>query len=159
MKTLLIARHGKAEDHSLSISDFERKLKQRGKEDLNKVVSLVKTKFKIQHIVSSPAKRAYQTAKIYAKIFDIEKSRIELNDRIYEANLADLLKVINNLNDEFDNICICGHNPSFEYVIEYLTGEEILELPTSGVGAIEFQFNSWNLISAGTGSLKALICP
>lgn len=159
MKTLLIARHGKAEDHSLNKTDFERRLKERGKEDVDKVASLLKSKYKIQHIVSSPAKRAYQTAKIYAKIFDIEKSSIELNEHIYEASLSTLLNVINNLNDGYDHILICGHNPSFEYIIEYLSGEEIIELPTSGVGIIEFEFDQWKLIASGTGNLKALIIP
>lgn len=159
MKTILIARHGKAEDHTFTKADFDRKLKERGKEDVTRVATIAKNKFAIQHIVSSPAKRAYQTAKIYADVFGIDKSKIELDESIYEASTPTLLSVINKLNDDYNHILICGHNPSFESIIEYLSDEQISELPTSGVGIIEFQFNSWKLLAHGTGSLKALICP
>lgn len=159
MKTLLLARHGKAEKADFGIYDFKRKLVERGKADVQKVSEELQKHFTPQHIISSPAERAYQTAKIFAKTFSIDKKTIELNDSIYEASMGSLLKVINELNPTYDIVLLTGHNPAFEFAIEYLCQTNIGHLPTSGTAAIEFPFEHWSMVSAGTGSLLSLLIP
>ncbi len=159
MKTLLLARHGKAEKADFGTYDFKRKLVERGKEDVQRVSEEIKKNITPEHIISSPAERAYQTAKIFAKTFSIDKKTIELNDSIYEASMASLLKVINELNPSYDIVLLTGHNPAFEFAIEYLCHTNIGHLPTSGTAIIEFPFEQWSLVSAGTGTLLNLLIP
>ncbi len=159
MKTLLLARHGKAEKAEFGMYDFKRKLVERGKADVQRVSEELQKHFTPQHIISSPAERALQTAKIFAKTFSIDKKIIELNDSIYEASMASLLKVINEIHPQFDCVLLTGHNPAFEFAIEYLCNTNIGHLPTSGTAAIEFPFEQWSMVSAGTGILCELLIP
>lgn len=159
MKTLVIARHGKAEKLDFNNLDFERKLVDRGKADVQRVSEHLKTKLQLQLIVSSPAARAFQTAKIYAKTFNIDKKEIVLKEGIYEASMQVLLRIINELPNEKDVILLAGHNPTFEFAIDYFCQTNIGHLVTAGLAVIEFPFNDWKLVSRGTGSLKELIEP
>ncbi len=158
-KTLLLARHGKAEKSDFETLDFKRKLTDRGKEDVLKVSTRLAQELSIDKIVSSPAERAYKTAKIFAKTFNIQKEEIELIESIYESSMQNLLYTINHLDNNYHTILLVGHNPAFEYAIEYFSGEHIAELPTSGTAIISFPFNNWELISQGTGKLKSILIP
>lgn len=159
MKSLIIARHGKAEKLDFNTLDFERKLVERGKADVQRVSDLLKSRISVQQIVSSPAARAYQTAKIFAKTFNIDKKEIVLKEGIYEASMSGLLKIINDLDNEFEVTLLAGHNPAFEFAIDYFCQTNIGHLPTAGLAIIEFPFDDWRLVSAGTGKLLELIEP
>lgn len=159
MKTLLLARHGKAERAEFGTYDFKRKLVERGKEDGQRVSEALQKIISPEHIISSPAERAYQTAKIFAKTFSIDKKTIELKDSMYEASMSTLLKVINEINSSYHIVLLTGHNPAFEFAIDYLCNTNIGHLPTSGTAIIEFPFEQWNMVSAGTGNLLNLLIP
>lgn len=158
-KTLILARHGKAEKLEVVNFDFKRNLTERGEQDVQRVSEELKKHITPQLIVSSSANRALQTAKIFSKTFGIDKKEIFQKDTIYEASMSTLLKVINTLDDNVNCILLTGHNPSFEYAIEYFTNQQIQHLPTSGTAVIEFPFDKWGMISAGTGTLIKLIEP
>jgi phosphohistidine phosphatase len=62
MKTLLIIRHAKSSWES-NLTDFERPLNERGKKDAPIMAQrLLDRKISIDTFISSPAKRAKQTA-------------------------------------------------------------------------------------------------
>lgn len=157
MKTLLLARHGKAEKSEYGIYDFKRKLVERGKNDVLKVAQELSTILSPEQIISSPAERAIQTAKIFAKTFSIDKKEIIEIESIYEANMSTLLKVINDINNKFKVVLLIGHNPAFEFAIEYLSNVSIGHLPTSGLAIIDFDIDDWGMVSTGLGSLRKVI--
>ncbi len=159
MKTLIIARHGKAEKAGLTSLDFERKLVDRGKDDVQRVSEHLKKIIQVQQIVSSPAARAFQTAKIFAKTFQIDKKDIVLKEGIYEASMSGLLKIINELANEYDVTLLTGHNPAFEFAIDYFCQTNIGHLATAGLAVIEFPFDDWKMVSAGTGNLREMLIP
>ena len=68
-KTLILARHGKAEKSDVDNFDFKRNLTERGESDVLMVAQQLLNIITPELIVSSPANRAYQTAKIFAKVF------------------------------------------------------------------------------------------
>lgn len=158
-KILIIARHGKAEKAEFGDFDFKRNLTERGMSDVQNVANKLSKQFVPQQIVSSPANRAYQTAKIFAKTFQIDKKDILKIDSIYEASMSALLNVINHLENKYNCILLTGHNPAFEFAVDYLSNQGIIELPTSGTAVLEFPFDDWKMISMGTGSLKQLLTP
>lgn len=94
-------------------------------------------------IVSSPAVRAINTAIIIARKIDFPQQRIQSNDRIYEASVDDLLKVIGNVSDSLDHLMLFGHNPSLTNLINHLQPELLDNLPTCGVFSIELAIDSW----------------
>jgi phosphohistidine phosphatase len=115
---------------------------------------LVKQDIIPQQIISSPALRAISTAKHFADTLKIDHSQIIKVEAIYEANATTLLKVINSLDDDFDFSAIFGHNPGLSEIAFQLTDNASLDnLPTCGMALIEFPFESWSLVSSGTGKL------
>ena len=75
MKRVIIVRHAKSVPYGYE-DDFNRDLRDRGKNDSK----LVSTELKNQNIspelmVSSPAKRAIKTARIFAENLGFDKSR------------------------------------------------------------------------------------
>ncbi|MBO9675785.1 MAG: histidine phosphatase family protein [Sphingobacteriaceae bacterium] len=151
-KQLLLVRHGKSDWGNLDLKDFDRPLNKRGKENAPEMAErLVNSDFKIDLIVSSPAKRAKSTAKYFAEAYNIDQ--IQFEESIYEANTSALLKVVNGLNDSADKVAMFGHNPGFTDFANELCGADIYNIPTAGMVLISFPFNSWQMVSKGTGEL------
>ncbi len=157
MKTLILFRHGKAEPHNFELKDFERKLVTRGKEEVAQTAELLKKILQPNQIVSSPAARAFETAKIISDVYYIKEKDILIEDKIYDASMQTLLYIINHLDDDKDCILMTGHNPGFEYAVEYFTSESSFRLRTSGAAIIRFPFESWKMVSSGTGDLVQII--
>ena len=150
MKTLLLVRHAKAEQGS-SYNDFERPLKPRGLEDAEMVSQSLRNKHVVpQMIVSSPALRALSTAQIFAEQLGV--TNFSTDKAIYEASDSTLLKIINHLPDEHTFIALVGHNPGFEQILSYLTGE-YKTLPTCAVSLVTFDVESWAEIINTSGTL------
>lgn len=158
MKSLILVRHGKAEHIKIEQHDYDRKLTDNGIEDVNELAKELKEDLHlVDLIISSSAKRAFQTSKILARVLDIKEDTIIKNDLIYESNISVLLNVINSIDDKFERVIITGHNPTFEYMIEYLSNHVIAGgLSTSGAAHITFDIDTWALVSEGIGVLKKL---
>jgi phosphohistidine phosphatase len=153
-KTLLIHRHAKSSWDDLSLSDFERPLNQRGKADAPRMGKRLKMQgFHIDLFLSSPARRAIETARIIASELGAPASDIQEDRNIYMAGTRQLLKIVNQLNDSLETVILFGHNPGFTELIDYLSGTDVVNLPTCGVAVIEFPLDSWAEVSRNTGSL------
>lgn len=155
MKQLLIVRHAKSDRNDPGMRDFDRPLNERGQKNAVEMAKrLIKQDLIPKQLVSSPAVRALSTAKLFADTFKMDHSEIRKVESIYEASASALLRVINNLNDESDFTALFGHNPGVSEVAFLLTDNAGLDnLPTTGIALIEFPFEHWNMISAGTGKL------
>ena len=91
MKHLHIIRHGKAAANFDQPSDFERPLIQKGIDNCKKVISFLKSRdFKFDLAATSPAKRAFDTAIIFAESFDYPKENILVIDNLYGADLKEM---------------------------------------------------------------------
>ena len=78
-KIILLVRHAKSGWNDASLSDLERKLTDRGKSDAKMMAKrLQKRSIEIDAFVSSPAKRASKTAKIFMKQYDKNKKNLQL---------------------------------------------------------------------------------
>lgn len=158
MKTLILVRHGKAEDQSFNKKDYDRNLVDKGVRDIEKLTSnLQELDLRVDHIISSSANRAFQTAQIISPKLGIAITEIETQIELYECSLKQLLESINLINDTHKIVLITGHNPTFENMIEYLTNERVSGgLGTSGAAVIEIELDNWAMISEGIGKLKRL---
>jgi len=151
-KQLLLVRHGKSDWGNLDLKDFDRPLNKRGKENAPEMAErLVQRGFRFDLIVSSPAKRAKSTAKFFAEAYQVDD--IQYEESIYEANTTALLKVINGLDDSADTVIMFGHNPGFTDLANELSDADIYNIPTAGMVLMSFPFDSWKMVSRGTGEL------
>ena len=159
MKTLIIFRHAKAEKNDL-LKDYDRGLTERGKTDAFEMSKrLLKKGFKPDLIISSPAKRTHKTARILAEQFAYDEKKIDFNSQIYNANVEDLLFILRELEDKYNDIILVGHNPTVTGIIGYLTTSFIEHLPTSGCAQIQFDVKTWKMIKQLSGSLSFVDFP
>lgn len=151
-KQLLLVRHAKSDWSNPMLSDFDRPLNKRGKENAPEMAKRLFYKgHKFDFILSSPAKRAKTTAKIFAGALQINE--ISLEENIYEANSQALLKIVNNISNDVETVAMFGHNPGFTDFVNYLADADIYNIPTAGMVFITFPFESWQMISKGTGDI------
>lgn len=159
MKTLFILRHAKSSwENAEHLSDFERPLNKRGLEAAPLMGEVMKKQqFQPEIILSSPARRARQTAEIIRKKAEI-KGEIKYEERIYEASPARLLEVVSEQADKIESLMLVGHNPGFEGLVRFLTGQ-IEPMPTAALAVIDLKITKWNETNSSIGALRTLIRP
>ena len=159
MKTLYLARHAKSSWKHPELSDIERPLNKRGKRDAPYIGNLLKEKgVKPNILISSPAVRARKTAVVIAERIDYTKSKILIDDKIYESSSTELLNIIKSFDDKYNSVMMFGHNPGFTMLNNYLTNSFIDNIPTCGVVGIRFK-SSWEKIDNASGKAFFFIYP
>jgi len=156
VKTLIIIRHAKSSWDASSIDDFERPLNDRGKRDAPRMGKRFKEKdIHPDLLLSSPAKRALSTAKRIAKELKYPKDNIKTDRRLYHADEETMLTVVRELKDKLHVVMIFSHNPGLtEFVNSLMDGDlDIDNVPTCGVVAFQFNFDSWKDLDWGKGKL------
>lgn len=163
-KQLLILRHGKS-DWDVDCNDYNRPLKKRGKRAVKKTAFyLLEQKLIPDYIISSPAKRATDTAKRICKALRLEEKQVNIDSRLYAAGLKDLLSVLADVPAEAIQVLLVGHNPGLEMILEYLYEGEI-KIPESGKLLVTATLavlclpENWNSLSKGCAQTLSIIRP
>ena len=156
MRTLYLLRHAKSSWNDASLRDFDRPLHDQGREAAERIGKrLASEKLNAPLVVCSPALRTRQTAELSSSALRGEE---RFDERIYEASLRELMEVISEIPDEKEVAILIGHNPGFEGLLAFLTGE-VRRMPTSALAKIEFDVASWRDVRTGEGKLEWLITP
>jgi phosphohistidine phosphatase len=114
-----IVRHGKAEANSDSGKDADRALADRGRDQARWLgKKLVKHADAPGRIISSPIKRALDTARLINKAVDAPLEESALLETGRPA--SDAMKVIGDHTDS-QPLMIVGHNPTLEKLVGILT--------------------------------------
>jgi phosphohistidine phosphatase len=131
MTELLLLRHGKS-DWSAGTDDYHRPLKNRGKRGAQRIGTwLWQQDLVPDHIVSSPATRARETAFKAAKSMGLGVARVHLDKRVYLPTTDDLLAVLHDCPPGAQRILLVGHNPSLEDLLTRLVHDAIA-IPEDG---------------------------
>ncbi len=145
MKTLLIVRHAKSSWADAGQTDIERPLNDRGKKDAPDMAKrLLEKGIKIDLFLSSPAKRAHKTAKLFAEEFEIKKVDILIVKELYEAATPAFYKVVTNLEDKYDTVAIFSHNPGITDFVNTLAILQVDNMPTCSVFAVSIPGDNWS---------------
>lgn len=149
MKTLLLMRHGKSSWKDEKLSDIERPLKKRGKKDTKNIADVIKkNKLVPDVIISSPAVRTKETAKILKKELDFKGKEI-IAENLYMGEPEDFIKELKTINKKHNTVLVVAHNPGLEAYLQILGGE-IEALPTAGLGYLVLVLEDWQDISLDT---------
>jgi phosphohistidine phosphatase len=155
MKTLYLVRHAKSSWNYPELSDFERPLNKRGRNDAPKMAKkLLDLAIFPDTLISSPANRAATTARTIAEVLGYPLSDIQYNDLIYEASVQVLYHIISDIEDNFSTAMLVGHNPGMTFLVNSLSNHPISNLPTCGIFAIDLPLSSWKDISEDSGSMN-----
>ena len=161
MKILYLTRHAKSSWTDPLLADIERPLNDRGLRDIGLMPDyfLQQGETKPEFIVSSPAKRAQQTAKAFLKELGISKSRLTEEKKLYHANVENIYNVIFGLPDDFNCIMLFGHNPGFTEMANIFADHNIENVPTCGIFRLDADIENWNKLSTENTTLTKFYFP
>ncbi len=115
---LFLFRHGEAGKRLQSGSkDFDRPLTFTGQKEIESIsISLKKLKINFDRIITSPLKRAHQTAVIVSNVFAIEDRVEDWGELKPEGNRLELYKKLSQLKSDL-SLLIIGHQPYLSEMI------------------------------------------
>lgn len=144
MYTLVVVRHAKS-DHTIFGIDFERPLNERGKRDAPIMAQRLKTKLPgLQLFVSSPAKRALETAMAFVNIYGKPENEIVQVKQLYNAPAEVFYDVIDGLPCNAASAALFAHNPGITNFINGLVKDNWVDnMPTCSIFAVEADCKDW----------------
>lgn len=160
MRELHLIRHAKSSWDDISQRDFDRPLNERGARDAPRLArSLADDIERPVLLVSSPARRAWQTAGIFAEALGLADNEIHAKPAIYEASPGTLLELVNNLDNHDARVLLFGHNPGISTLARLLASCPFTEMPTCGIASIGFDCWRWQDVVPRHGKLLAYRFP
>lgn len=159
MKTLLLLRHAKSSWKNTSLPDFERPLNARGRRAADQIGGYLKKKnLRPDLVLSSTATRARETIGIV-----LESSRfltdLRYDERMYLASAERLLNIISQLEIEWNQVLLVGHNPGMEELLFRLSGVDH-HMPTAALAKIVLDDDTWTKVVETKGArLEFLVKP
>lgn len=164
-RQLFIMRHAKSSWETEAETDFERPLAKRGKIDAPRMGTwLLENQWVPDHVVSSPAERAKQTALKACKSLGIHKDDIFWDPRIYGAGTQDLLHVLAEVPPHASRVLLVGHNPGLEFLFSFLAEEnseispDLNPIKTATVVLLDIPCD-WKEIEPGCAKVMAIQYP
>jgi len=153
---LYLIRHSIAENITIDKKDFDRELTEEGKFVIKKTSEAWKNYIgNVDVVLTSPLKRAIQTAEIISTNLQEKQNLIKDNNLGTGSRTADLIDLLNTL--EYKNVIVVGHQPDLSQHINNFCGTGIFNLafPPASLAKIEFDNN----IKYGRGRLIYFIPP
>jgi phosphohistidine phosphatase len=153
---LYLIRHSIAENITIDKKDFDRELTEEGKFVIKKTSDAWKNFIgNVDVVLTSPLKRAIQTAEIISTNLQDIQNLIKDNNLGTGSRTADLIDILNSL--QYKNVVVVGHQPDLSQHINNFcgTGSFNLAFPPASLAKIEFD----NSIKYGRGRLIYFIPP
>ena len=159
MKTLLILRHAKSSWDNAQLTDYERPLNKRGKQEAPRMGQLLREQDLVPDlIITSSAVRALATAEAVALASGYEQE-IRATRSFYHADPDTYIDALRQLDDSLERVMFVGHNPGMEELLEELTGLWE-QMSTAALAQISLPINQWSeLDEETTGELVNLWRP
>ena len=148
MKNLTIVRHAESALQGAQYLDKNRPLTKNGRNDALLISQRIRDAgIKPSKILSSSAARAWETALIIAKTINYSENLLTKDDRLYLADIHNLVCIIEEQNEDVNNLMIIGHNPGLIELINLLSIKKIANLSTSGTVSLNINTDDWSLIT------------
>lgn len=160
MKRLFIVRHAKSSWDYPELDDYDRPLNKRGKKNAPEMGQrLAHRQIMPEGMITSPAKRAADTAKLIAKEISFSSKNIQEEPLFYLASIKNMIAVLQSVPNDIETLMVFGHNPGLTDLANFLSGADIYNIPTCGIAEIEFKISSWNEIEKESGNLNSIDYP
>jgi len=146
MKTITLLRHAKSSWDDSTIVDFDRPLNDRGRTNSPEMAHRLRAAgIRPSLILSSPAKRAWSTAKIFAREISYPLEFLQRDRNLYHAGLKQLFDVIATQDEGFNSILVVGHNPGLTDLANELVPGLTTNMPTAAFVAVLVDTDTWDL--------------
>ena len=145
-KSVILFRHGKSDWDSQYYSDHDRPLAKRGIRDAKRMGKFLSKRAEVPELIlSSTALRTRETTKLAMEAgnWDVD---IELEKKIYEASLEEIINIIKSQDNKYNFICLVGHEPIFSTIITSINNKKRIKFPTATMAKISFSTSDWKRV-------------
>jgi len=161
MKRLTLLRHAKSSWDDTSLTDHDRPLSARGKKDAPRIGRyLALSGIQPRLALVSSAVRAQQTANLIVPHLTDGPLERRTEPRLYLATPGELLQILSEQSDDYDEILVVGHNPGLTQLVNMMLPTlGLTNLPTAGAVWIDCDTPVWSAITSGGFSLRSSCSP
>ncbi|MFD4414471.1 SixA phosphatase family protein [Streptomyces sp. NPDC058251] len=166
LRRLVVLRHAKSAWPE-GVSDHERPLAPRGRRDAPAAGrALAEADCLPDLALCSTAVRARQTWELAAEQWGTPPP-VRLDERLYAADVPELLAAVREVPDQVGTLLLIGHNPGLEELVLDLAGDGLddaldhvrTKFPTSAVAVLAWHGSSWRELAPGTALLTDVAVP
>ena len=159
-RTLVLVRHADAEPAGWG-SDLERSLTPHGEQQARRAAeSWISSGGEAAPLISSPARRAVQTAEIFARALEVEKETIQIENALYwDDGPRSQLALIRDFPDSWPSVCLFGHNPTFTELGALLCAGASPALPKGSLLALRLATGGWSETGPGCARILTFLRP
>lgn len=144
MPDLYLLRHAKSA-WPVGVPDIDRPLGPRGRRDAPVAGALLARLNALDLVCVSPAMRTRQTWQLASQQLSYQPE-VRFDDRIYAADLGDLIAVLLDVPETVQRLLLVGHNPGMEELALFLARP----VPTP-----DYEEMSWKYPTSGLAHLRA----
>jgi phosphohistidine phosphatase len=161
MKKIILVRHASAEARGADKDDFDRSLRKKGRKEAQDMIEwYLEMGEEPDLLLTSPANRAIETARIFAKGLGFSKKEIMVNEALYDfLSPGNFLKILQELDDAYGSVMIFGHDPAFSEFAKFAVHGFEENLPKCSVFGFIVKQKKWRLLRAGEGKLAFFTHP
>jgi phosphohistidine phosphatase len=159
MLTLLVLRHAKPENTSVSGRDHDRPLSEQGKKDAALIGRhLAAIDLQPDSVLTSSALRARSTVTAASEA-GAWSCPIRATDALYDTVPGLALEQVQAEPDATKVLLISGHEPTWSALVSLLIGGGIVRFSAGTLACIEFHVERWSDVQPGRGQLAWLLPP
>lgn len=162
MKTLALLRHAHAEPQNRSVSDYERRLDERGQREAEALArSLSEKTITFDFILCSSAIRTQETLLPLRSI--IGTKAIDISENFYNISEDKILEYLKDISDDKKKVLYIGHNPGVAFAILKISNvfPNFLKSGIPPATFVEFQLfiEKWADLKWKTGEIVNILQP
>lgn len=138
---LVLTRHAKSSWDNLNLTDHDRPLSRRGREDAKLIAKYLATyEYTYKTILCSTSKRTSETLEIFLNYIH-KVDQVNYLSYLYHASAETIRKEIMTL-DTDGTYMLLGHNPGIEVFLRNLNNDSSLKAPTCSIALLSTVNNS-----------------
>lgn len=158
MKRLIVMRHAKSGWETGPGGDHARPLNERGRRDAPRMGAALQDRGWVpDRVLSSDSRRTRET---YDGLVEGLRTEVDVtftND-LYHAGPREVVAACEGLDEETETALVLGHNPGWENVVNYLSGEFIM-MSTGDCALLEADGSWMELMTEGAWTLVEVLRP
>ena len=159
MKELILIRHSNAESDSFNMSDFERKLSNKGIKRAKYQASEMQIRGKVPDlIITSTAVRAIETTNIFIEILGKDLPVKEVAFLYEDFTTSDFFNLINSINNSYSTVMLVGHNPTISSMAYRLDSDISISFRPCEISIYNVG-DSWDTLEVDGGKVVEVITP
>jgi len=145
VKRLTLMRHANAQWKDAQLADADRPLNRRGQSEAEAMGRrLIELQLLPAALLSSPARRAQQTADIVSRELRVGARNLRTEESLYLAPAQEILRLVRATGPRIPHLLVVGHNPGITEAAQLLAPAQVPGLATAAVCSLRFDTQSWS---------------